>query len=170
MHRLLPIVGLLVGGCVVPQIGVDFVPTNGSPRPMYVKAPEQVMITSTPPTRPFAEVAFVEGRSYYHGYDDPARVVASMRASAAGYGCDALMITGPNNEVSGLGGGSTHTHAGYHGVCLVFLDQPYAPPPPPPSPTSMLFRSSSGGVYRVEPDSFEAARRMGWVPVEAARQ
>jgi hypothetical protein len=80
------------------------------------------------------------------------------------------MITGSNNNVSGWKG-RTSTQAGYHGVCLVFLDQPDAPPPPstappPPAPTGTLFRNSQGTIYRVQPESYDAARRSGWAPVE----
>jgi hypothetical protein len=84
-------------------------------------------------------------------------------------GCDAYMITAPNNVVTGWKG-STSTHAGYHGACLVFLDRPEdatpAPTmPPPPAETGTLFRDSNSATYRVQPESFEAARCMGWVPV-----
>src|SRR5579859_2525442 len=109
MRRYTCLLGLLVGGCVAPHITTDFVPTNGSTRPMRAKSPTQVSITSVPPARPFAEVGFIEGRSEY-SYKPPGEVVATMRATAAAYGCDALMITGPNNTVSGWR--STHTNAG----------------------------------------------------------
>src|SRR6516225_3034174 len=108
MTRCLSLLTLIAGGCtaVTNQANVDFVPTNGSPRTMRSKPPEQVTITSVAPTRPFAEVGFLEGRALYYGHG-PGEVVATMRASAARYGCDALMITGPNNDVSGFKGSHT---------------------------------------------------------------
>jgi hypothetical protein len=146
---------------------VEFVPTNGSPRPMHSNSPEQITIVSTPPAQPFVEVGFLEGRSSEYARQSYKEVVASMRAAAATYGCDALLITGVNNDVSGWRGSSTHP--GYHGACLVFPNQQEAPPPPstqpPPAPAGMLFRNSEGTIYRVQPESYESARRLGWVPV-----
>lgn len=168
---------MLLAGCSVVRVLVDFVPTNPSPRPMQPKPPNEVLIVSTPPKRPFAEVGFIDGQS--NGSQvGPAETLGEMQSAAGRIGCDVLLITGANNMVSGFRG-SSYTEPGYHGACLVFTDTPVAAPQPksssqatpaaqaksPALPPVLLFRSAKGNVYRVQPESRDEALRAGWIPI-----
>ena len=104
-----------------------------------------------------------------------------MRATAGQLGCDVLLITGPNNHVSGHHG-LTGTTMGYHGASLVFGEAPpraplaFAPsgsiaagaaptPAAASAPPGLLFRNQEGNLYRVQPDAKNEALRAGWVQV-----
>jgi hypothetical protein len=174
MRILIPL-SILLASCAIGAGGprAAFVPTNPTPGPLSAKWPNQVTIASTPPNRPFYEIGFIDG---WQGsaFDDEAAVLAQMRVAAAQRGCDVLLVTGPNNDVSGYAHGSTSTTFGYHAACIV-LGEP-SPPPPPVAPlpqpekpavaSGLLFRNAEGTVFRVQPDGREAALRMGWVEVK----
>jgi hypothetical protein len=169
MRILIPF-SIVLASCVIghPGPSANFVPTNPIAGPLPPKRPSDVTIASTPPNAPFYEIGFIDG--WPGPYDDHATVLAHMRGVAAWRGCDVLLVTGPNNDVSGFKG-STSTTFGYHSACLVRGE----PPPPlpekvasfdkPAPPTGALFRNAEGTVFRVQPEGEEAARRLGWVPV-----
>ena len=119
---------MLLAGCSFVRVLVNFVPTNPSPRPMQPKPPNEVLIVSTPPNRPFAEVGFIDGQSNGSRVG-PAETLGEMRSAAGRIGCDVLLITSANNMVGGFRG-SSYTGPGYHGACLVYTDTPVATPQP----------------------------------------
>jgi hypothetical protein len=158
----------------VREATTQFIPTNAAPLPMRPRVAAEVPIVSTAPQRPFVEVGFIEGYAE-NVWDEHANVLARMRATAGRLGCDVLLITGPNNHVSGFKG-STGTEMGYHGACLVYGEAPPPPPAPqaaaprppptPAAPAGLLYRNQEGNVFRVQPDAKAEALRAGWVPVE----
>jgi hypothetical protein len=168
MRHLIPF-GLLVTSCGFGYANSNFVSTNVAPFPVDPISPDQVMVVSTPPARPFVEIGFIDGEASQAYGGAPESAVGAMRVVAARHGCDALLVTGPNNY--GRGAEITmETAAGYHAACLVFTDKPRvarAAPPPraPPGQRTFLFRSAVGTVYRVAPESRDAALRAGWTPI-----
>jgi hypothetical protein len=177
MRSLIPVLGLLAGCVIREGYATKFVPTNGAPQPMRPRAGAEIPIVSTAPNRPFVEVGFIEGWPE-SGFDDESIVLARMRGLAGRLGCDVLLITGVNNDVSGHRW--TSTMIGYHGACLVYGEaQPGAPlalapsvlptpapPPAKPAPTGLLFKNSEGNLYRVQPEARDEALRAGWVRVD----
>lgn len=168
-----PILGLLLAGagCNVPlqsQSVSSFVVTNPPPSSVSLRArqPADVPVISTPPARPFVEIGFIEGQGT--SFADRNEVLADMRRTAGQHGCGALLITGPNNVVSGLRGDTT-TYDGYHGICLAFTDGVAPTATAVPAPPTLLFRDASGNVYRVQESERSAVQRLGWIEIESPK-
>ena len=110
-------------------IDVDYLPLNAPPRPMAPRPVESVQLFETPPQRPYVEVGAMECHER-SARNDMRALYATMRASAAEHGCDALVIVGTSNH----GFVGTTTLGGYRASCIVFTDP--EPPPPPPQPAA----------------------------------
>ena len=171
MRRVLPFFSLSIALANYVIHGytttTHFVPTNPAPN-LPPKRPSDVNIASTPPNRPFYEIGFIDGWAGH--FDNHETVLAQMRIAAAQRGCDVLLVTGSNNQVSG-NDMSTSTNLGYHAACVVLGEPPPLPPSPSASqaaapPPGILFRNAEGSVFRVQPEGKDAALRLGWVPIE----
>lgn len=142
-RRLAPLLFSLALGC---GVNVNYVPLNKPPRPMSPRAPESVdLYTTSRPARPHVDVGMIEAQQESaYSQASPAEIVANMRASAAGAGCDGLVLMGGNDTVvgggsvqSGTGSSWTATLKGYRGTCIVYTREVAAPlaaaTPAPPS-------------------------------------
>lgn len=93
---------------------------------MVERRPDQVqMFGSGPPKRAYVEVGILEGEGGFS--DDAGQVLERMRQEAARLGCEALIVTGPDDSVSGYatkGSGSTTTQKGFLAVCILFEPEP----------------------------------------------
>src|SRR5579872_2197813 len=143
-----------LSGCLVGGARAVFVPTNPANVTLYPRTADDVAIVSTPPTRPFVELGFVEGSTEYTMTDDPHQdVLVQMRALAAIQGCQALLITGASNSAH-LARAYGDAELGYHGVCLVFTDaegqKPPAARPSTPLAQGSLFRDKEGNIHRAD--------------------
>src|SRR5215471_16822507 len=109
-------------GCYAfyPTVAVNYVPTEHAPHALHSRGPNGVKIASTPPSEPYAEVGFIEGQPAYGSLEPPASILPTMQAGAGQWGCDVLLV----NSASMILGRSHagNSGIGYHGTCLVYLD------------------------------------------------
>ena len=105
--------------------------TNPSPRPLVARPPAEVQVfSSTPPSRPFVEVAIIQARQESaYSVDEMPEIIAAMRDEAARVGCDAVLLHGASDKVVPVGDkwGSTATVEGFWGACIVFTVEPEMP-------------------------------------------
>jgi hypothetical protein len=102
-----------------------FTPTNAPPRQMSTRSRDAVEVfIASKPDRPFVEIGMIEAQqSSAFSTDDASGVLASLRGEAARRGCDAVLISGPNDAVVGsnaYGNGFVATRKGYRGACIVY--------------------------------------------------
>lgn len=135
----------LVAVCVGCGSYATFLATNTPPRPMTPRTPESVeLITAGPPQRPFVEVGTIDARQRsVYSLDSSQDVLIKVRQSAAEVGCDAVLVTGSNNDLvatSSSVGANVKVLQGFHAACLMYKDAPAAPPaaaaPPPAAPAA----------------------------------
>src|SRR5262249_26269298 len=115
--RSMILVAACLAGCAAPYIDSNFVSTNVPGAPVEPVPAEAVAIVSTTPQRPFVEIGFVDGETYDVRGGAPESALMAMRREAGRHGCDALLVTGPNDFARGIQVSST-TAAGYHAACL----------------------------------------------------
>ena len=117
-------------------ISTQYVPLNRSPHPMVPRLPADVQIfADNRPSRSFAEVGLIEVQQESRSSSTAAELLAAMRDEASRQGCEAILLQGANDSVTGLVvgssgsvAGSTSTQKGYRAICIVFNDDP-APAP-----------------------------------------
>ena len=121
MKPLTVLVALMLAGS---GTNLHYSPLNASPRPMTPRDAGAVeLFTSTRPTRPFADVAMIEGQQQSDvSFDNTDAVLRKMREEAGRRGCDGMVIMGGNDTVIGGGAGSqsTMTVRGYRATCIVY--------------------------------------------------
>jgi hypothetical protein len=111
------------------------VATNRSPRPLAPRSPGEVDVyTTSPPARPFVEVAIIQARqSSQYSADTMPEIINAMRQQAAQVGCDGVVIHGASNKVVPTGWGEHGTSStsldGYWGACIVYTVEVFAPEP-----------------------------------------
>ena len=149
MHRsviVLPLVVLLAGCISDRRIRSDFVRTRSTPHPTLRRHAGAVEVyIAERPTRPFAEIGFVEVQEAA-GHYTSSELVGALRARAGREGCNAVVFLGDNDRMwtstststststtpDATGSGSTTTtktstsdeagtQHGYRGACLVYL-------------------------------------------------
>ncbi|MCA9563287.1 MAG: hypothetical protein KC561_07350 [Myxococcales bacterium] len=120
MKAILTVLLLTLTGCATQ---VSYVPTNSPPRPMVARSPQSVdVFTSGVPDRPFSEVGLLNARE--GAADDYGQMVAALREAAGQYGCDGVIITGTENEVStNWYNDDVESRLNLYGTCIVYLDQ-----------------------------------------------
>ena len=94
---------------------------NSTDAYLPARSPQSVdVFTSGIPDRPYIELFLISARqqSEFSG-DEVPEIIQKMREKAAEEGCDALIITGTNDEVEG-DGFYVSTLQGFHGVCAVY--------------------------------------------------
>jgi hypothetical protein len=127
-------VALLLVGCapgVTSPASAPFPPPNAqpehytklneSPRPMKARAPETVTIYRTKvPDAPYVEVSELVDSG-----DDEAEALDKLELSAAGVGCDGLIIGGVLPERTSMMFGHAHvTAVESSGTCIMFAQDP----------------------------------------------
>jgi hypothetical protein len=115
---------------------VQYTPTNAPPRPMRARPPGTVeLFTSSKPDRPFVEVGILEAQqSSKYSTDRMPEIIAELRKEAAKIGCDAIMMTGAADQVTGDEKVTT-TLKGYRGTCIMWKTRPKPPVAPVTPPT-----------------------------------
>jgi hypothetical protein len=89
---------------------------NAPPAPMVARAPANVEVFSSGmPTRPHVDVALLQVEPSGIADDSTVNLVRTMRAKAAGLGCDAVVITQLDAHI--VKQGSVQTLAG---TCIVW--------------------------------------------------
>ena len=113
-------IAIILGSACAPT--TTFVETSD-----YQAVPKEsgsdVEVFQTRPTRRFVESGMLEGHQGL--YDSAEKVIPAMREEAARRGCDAIIVTGSADDVSGTtyeGTGSVGTRKGYRGVCIMWAD------------------------------------------------
>jgi hypothetical protein len=132
---MLPYKSLLVGVLLVTGCGTTIAVTklNNSPKPLVPRAPEDVEIfVSGKPEKAFTEISLISSQQESElSSDSTPQIIQKMRIEAARQGCDALIISGQNDNTvgstaggtySGSGGvyGSVTTLKGFHSSCIVY--------------------------------------------------
>jgi hypothetical protein len=106
---------------------LDFTPTQAAPRALRALPVDQVEVfTTSKPARPHLEVGQIKSQQEPGGVDQPADLIAKMRALAAQHGCDGLIITGRNDSVTETmlapgGGTRVYTLNGFRASCIVYV-------------------------------------------------
>jgi len=94
---------------------------NASPRPMKPRAPETVAIYRT--KVPAAE--YVEVSELVDTGDDETEALDKLKLSAAGVGCDGLIVGAVRAEAETMRFGNTHiTSVDISGTCIMFTQDP----------------------------------------------
>jgi len=104
---------------------VTYVPTNASPHQLYARSAESVDVYTTGvPSQSYTEVGIMEAREGW--FSSFTEMVQAMRTAAAAEGCDGLIITGSEQEVSSSYDGTVSSTQLFRGACVVYLDEPAA--------------------------------------------
>jgi hypothetical protein len=102
---------------------------NSPPKQVSPRTTDGVeLFTSGRPNVPYTEVSLISSQQDSEfSTDGTPEIIHKMREEAAKEGCDALIITMPNDNVVGTtGGGSVgvygqvNTMKGFHGTCVVY--------------------------------------------------
>ena len=123
--KSLALISLLLTGCGTTMMITKL---NNSPRPLEQRTPESVYIFMTgKPEKPYIEISLITSQQASEfSNDNTPQIIQKMRLEAAKQGCDALIISGPNDATVGStnsrGTGSVTTLTGFHGACIVYKD------------------------------------------------
>jgi hypothetical protein len=137
LTRLIPLSLLALGACA-PSI--EYVATNRPAHALAPRPPESVEVyTASVPDRPFQEIGLIEiqqARAFATG-DSPGEQIWALRVEAGRRGCEAVILTGPNDALVGYSSrtaavgregavvtASSHqeTLKGYRATCIIYRD------------------------------------------------
>jgi hypothetical protein len=108
-----------VAGC---GISADYVPLAQAPHaPVSRPASAVELFTTGAPNRGFVEVGIIEVQQQRYSGAAPGEIIEKLREVAGENGCDGLVLTGPNDAVTGSKYGDW-TLKGYRGTCIVYTE------------------------------------------------
>ena len=119
--RLLLLASVLFAGCAAQVASTQ---VNQSPTQMFRRPVESVeLFTSGPPVRPHTDVAVLEAEP---GLSERSTgdLIARMREKAAAQGCDGLVVTGVDTQVTHRDG----ERKTVTGTCIVYAPTAVANP------------------------------------------
>jgi PBP1b-binding outer membrane lipoprotein LpoB len=122
---------IIIGAIFLTGCGTTIKVTklNSPQKHLSPRTPDSVEVYITGrPSVPYTEVSLISSQQASDlSTDDTPEIIQEMRTEAANQGCDALVITMANNNVSGATVGSSHgvygsvdTLKGFHGTCVVY--------------------------------------------------
>ena len=119
-------IGLVVAAVVAFAVGcgasVSYVPTNAPPHVMLARSPQSVdVFTTGGPSQPYAEVGIMEAREGW--FSSFPEMVQAMREAGAGQGCDGVIVTGSDQEITTSYDGTVDSTQLFHGACIVYLEE-----------------------------------------------
>ena len=102
---------------------IHYIPTNTPPATMSARTFESVEVLTAPPQKPYVEVAVIEVRANNDYMAQTEHLMYWLRRRGSEAGCDAVMIMGSADVVTGttMGAYSNRTtYRGLRGTCVVY--------------------------------------------------
>jgi hypothetical protein len=119
--RYSPVLAVFLIGC---GTDLDVVRVNSPARLMCPKGIYQVqMFVGAPPPRPFMSIGMIQARQQTYSSTSKEEMIRQIRERAAEWGCDGVIINGPNNGTAGSEYGAW-TLDGISSTCIQFTDVP----------------------------------------------